>query len=422
MTQNTPSTIVVPDNIWSVCSDTHRALKVVLSGTDSNKLPYDIFIKALRDNGIFHDDDNCDVDVLIPGTKRKRFLFGNLNFHHKQSFEIEYKGNVIQFLLIDPNDSRIDITLLHMPMRTTPEAIEYIFRAINDKWKVSDIRHSPGKEHRLDRWQLLLQCEDRGAIPHSFILPNMSPEKQDLTVKIYVSGRNAPCYLCNEDDHTADQCPSKPTPPPVESHATPVPATAVSRAALVPRATSVPPATASQQQHTTDTSENSSHHFTSRKWETILSESPETIKIRLIEAADEKPEIMASTGIRNLINGLISTQKIKDLDLEICLTPALGKMSPQFTTTIPKQIKHDTENNNTFEKEDKQSMVKLFIHLFASSSNGVNKKDILIMKDFINGNSSKELFLKWLCQWATFMTKKTKTTDKEVVITEMDTS
>ena len=25
------------------------------------------------------------------------------------------------------------------------------------------------------------------------------------------------------------------------------------------------------------------------------------------------------------------------------------------------------------------------------------------MKDFINRNSSKELFLKWLCQWASFI-------------------
>ena len=42
------------------------------------------------------------------------------------------------------------------------------------------------------------------------------------------------------------------------------------------------------------------------------------------------------------------------------------------------------------------------------------------MKDFLYGNSSKHLFLKWLCQWASFMTKKKKTEDKEVVIIEYD--
>ena len=84
MAHNTPSTINVPEDIWSAGSDTDRALKVVLSGTNASTLPYDIFINALRDNGVFQNDDSCDIDVMIPGTKRKCFLFGNLNFQHKQ--------------------------------------------------------------------------------------------------------------------------------------------------------------------------------------------------------------------------------------------------------------------------------------------------------------------------------------------------
>ena len=55
--------------------------------------------------------------------------------------------------------------------------------------------------------------------------------------------------------------------------------------------------------------------------------------MRLIEALDEKTE--TSTGVQNLVNGLSATKQIKELDLNKCLTPALGKMSPQFTATIP---------------------------------------------------------------------------------------
>ena len=51
---------------------------------------------------------------------------------------------------------------------------------------------------RSDRWELMLDCKERDEIPHGFTLPKMSPEKQDVNVKIFVRGRQA------EIDKTSD--------------------------------------------------------------------------------------------------------------------------------------------------------------------------------------------------------------------------
>ena len=92
-------------------------------------------------------------------------------------------------MLYDPNDSRAEITLLHMPINTTKEAIAYIFNAINPEWKASDIRLEPGVEQRHDRWQSMLQCADINDIPHHFILPKRGPERENLKIKVFVSGK-----------------------------------------------------------------------------------------------------------------------------------------------------------------------------------------------------------------------------------------
>ena len=183
-----------------------------MTGKGASSLPPDVFRKALSDNGIIEHNDVDSIRVNIPFSKRKRVVYGNLKFKHKQTFDIEYEGNTISFVLYDPNDSRAEITLLHMPINTTQEIITYIFNAINPKWIPSDIRLEPGIEQRHDRWQLMLQCNDVGEIPHQFTLPRRGPEKENLTIKVFVTGRLSPCAHCH-GDHRSKQCPNPPPPP-----------------------------------------------------------------------------------------------------------------------------------------------------------------------------------------------------------------
>ena len=64
--------ITVPSNLWSASDDSVRVLKVILRGTNANKVPYEVFINALKDNGIFVNDDITDIHVNISETQRKR--------------------------------------------------------------------------------------------------------------------------------------------------------------------------------------------------------------------------------------------------------------------------------------------------------------------------------------------------------------
>ena len=208
--ENTPCDIDVPDALWPEITD--GVVKVVLTGVGASALPPDIFLKALKDNNIINECDIKTTKVNIPFSKRKRMVYGCLKYKHKQTFNLDYKGNSITFLLLDPNDTRLELTLLHMPINTTQEIITYIFNAINPKWIPSDIRLEPGIEQRHDRWQLMLQCNDGAEIPHQFTLPRRGPEKENLTIKVFVTGRLSPCAHCH-GDHRSKQCPNPPPPP-----------------------------------------------------------------------------------------------------------------------------------------------------------------------------------------------------------------
>ena len=216
---NNSESIKVPAELWSVPDV--KVCKVILRGPDAHDLPYDVFINALKDHGIFQNNDTTGVQVNISSTARKRTVFGKLKFAHRQTFEIEYKKTNITFLLIDPSDKRLEITLLHMPYQTTPGAIQYIFTNLNKNWHVSDIKHAPGDQMRNDRWQLSLDCDNKELIPHTFILPNMGVEGEDLKIKVRVRGRKPPCYICDDITHSPEQCPDKRRPP--RSHVPPVP-------------------------------------------------------------------------------------------------------------------------------------------------------------------------------------------------------
>ena len=101
------------------------------------------------------------------------------------------------------------------------EVLEYIFNAINPNWKTSEIRLEPGVEMRHDRWQLMLECSDRNEIPHYIGLPKRGAEKEDLKIKVFVTGRVSPCVHC-QGDHRSNKCPTPPPPRPEPRHQTAV--------------------------------------------------------------------------------------------------------------------------------------------------------------------------------------------------------
>ena len=97
----------------------------------------------------------------------------------------------MHLLLIDPLESRAEVTLLHMPIETNPAVIEHIFKSLNPEWKASAIKQVPGEQMRADRWELLVACSDKRLIPQGFVLPEMGPERQDVKVKVFVRGRKS---------------------------------------------------------------------------------------------------------------------------------------------------------------------------------------------------------------------------------------
>ena len=196
--------ISVPHDEWIVNST--KVVKVVLRGEEASTLPPDVFVKALHDNGVLKDTDSRNIRMTIPHNNRKRIVYGDVNYVHRQTFSIDYNRDKISFLLLDPDDARVQVTLLHMPIETSEGAVKYIFNEINPDFRVSDIKVAPGKQMRHDRWQLMVECNDIDEIPHSFVLPNMGPEGENLNIKVFVEGRttrpsNDPEHLTN----TAEQ-------------------------------------------------------------------------------------------------------------------------------------------------------------------------------------------------------------------------
>ena len=59
--ENTPSDIDVPDDLWPEITD--GVAKVVLTGVGASALPPDIFLKALKDNGIINDIKTTKVNI-----------------------------------------------------------------------------------------------------------------------------------------------------------------------------------------------------------------------------------------------------------------------------------------------------------------------------------------------------------------------
>ena len=233
----------VPKTILTKCSK--KVLKVIIKGDDCEKITNDCLYNLLKHNKIILDDDEKQVDILVIETKRKRYVYAEqLNYKHRQSIDFVHDGHTFSLLLIDPNDSRAELTLLHMPIGTNSVVIDHIFKSLNPKWVTSDIKHAPGDKKRGDRWELCVDCEDKNMIPDEIVLFEMGPEDQDITVKVFVSGRPVKRKeKANQSSNKADNIqsssqtnstppfhkPSLPAPPPPPpQHVTTTPVSTIS--------------------------------------------------------------------------------------------------------------------------------------------------------------------------------------------------
>ena len=378
--ESTACKIDVPDDLWPEITD--GVAKVVLTGVGASALPPDIFLKALKDNGIINDIKATKVN--IPFSKRKRVVYGCLKFKHKQSFSIQYKQNEISFLILDPNDTRVEMTLLHMLINTTKEIITYIFNAINPKWIPSDIRLEPGIEQRHDRWQLMLQCNDVKDIPHHFILPKRGPEKENLTIKLFVTGRVSPCAHC-QGDHRSSQCQNPPPPHRPE----PRNQAAVSQ----PCDAGVPllmPSLFDQ--------------------EKLISSQPENFK-NIIKTAGGNEKLPTCEILKNiLMNSGPASTIVEECDLEYSALrgePILisrSKEPPLFTRFPHEEIDSmQTEQEKEIQQDidEKVAAMVIFLHLFKSCN--LHDTDYKKLRHFVFGKSSYDRSVIWLCQLANFL-------------------
>ena len=140
MFNNTPTLNgSVPENIWSETST--EVVKVIGAET----LPNEILQRELKNKSIIVDDNAINISIIE--SKKKRYVYAmKLKYVHRQTVNILYEGHLLSLLVIDPNDTRAEITLLHMPIQTNPAVIEHIFLTMYSEWRPSDIRHAPGEQ------------------------------------------------------------------------------------------------------------------------------------------------------------------------------------------------------------------------------------------------------------------------------------
>ena len=278
-----------------------------------------------------------------------------------------------------------------MPINTTPEIITYIFNTINPAWELSEIRLEPGIEQRHDRWQLMLKCSEQNEIPHQFVLPKRGPEKEDLTIKVFVTGRVSPCVHCH-GEHRSNQCPNPPPPPRPE----PRPQTADSQ----PRDTGVP-------QQVAD-------------WDKIPNLQQDKFKT-LIQETSKNYTIPAFKTIQNILRSNKSASMIlKDCEIEKALeeNPVVSnKNANAFTSHSSMHLKEKRKHVlDSDEFKEKRAAGEIFVRLFGSLE--LHSDDLEVLNDFVYGNSSYDRTVQWLCQYAQFLEMGTKPNTGEITVFE----
>ena len=149
-------TFDLPNDTWGNTDSEEGVVKVIMRGPSAARLPPDAFINILFENNILSENNFEKIRIVIQDNNRKRYVFGNVSYTHRQQFTANYNNEELSFLLIDHRDKRTVVTLLHMPIQTTEKAIRHIFSALDEECVVSDVKVAPGTQMRHDHWQLLL--------------------------------------------------------------------------------------------------------------------------------------------------------------------------------------------------------------------------------------------------------------------------
>ena len=140
--------VSLPKDFWSEIS--YTVVKVIIKETGAERLPNEMLQREMMNRSIILDGNDFNINISIIESKRKRYVYAKkLKYEHRQTFNILYEGHLLSLLLIDPNDTRAEITLLHMPIQTNPAVIEHIFMTMNSEWRTSGIRHAPGEQKRV---------------------------------------------------------------------------------------------------------------------------------------------------------------------------------------------------------------------------------------------------------------------------------
>ena len=122
--------------VWS--SHFSDTVKIVINGSGSFDYPNDLLKKCLIDEKVIRYRDDNQIEILVLETKRKRFLYAKrLDYYHRQSIEVEFNGQTLTLLLLNPNNTQAEVTLLHMPIETNDSVIEQIFKSMNGRLRAS---------------------------------------------------------------------------------------------------------------------------------------------------------------------------------------------------------------------------------------------------------------------------------------------
>ena len=140
----------VPDSLWS--KNKKDIVKVIIQGINADRLSNNFLEEILKKNEIIVNRKENNIDILMIESKRKRYVYSKrLRYEHRQTIHTSFEGQALTILLIDPTESRAEVTLLHMPIETNQEVIKHIFQSMNPEWKATNIRHAPGDQKRGDR-------------------------------------------------------------------------------------------------------------------------------------------------------------------------------------------------------------------------------------------------------------------------------
>ena len=135
----------VPDSLWS--KNKNDIVKVIIQGINADRLSNDFLEETLKKNEIIVDRNEDNIDILLIESKRKRYVYSKrLRYKHRQTIHTIFECQALTLLLIDPTESRVEVTLLHMPIETNQEVIKHIFHSMNPEWKATNIRHASGDQ------------------------------------------------------------------------------------------------------------------------------------------------------------------------------------------------------------------------------------------------------------------------------------